>query len=168
MEGESKDLIVLGSIMRGEHNFDKIKKNTKIEAEELNSILEMLEKRGFISVHEKKGFFGPKIEIIATEKGKKEVDERIHELQQTWDQMAILYKTGDKQKLKNYMDENKSILPTMMFFGIMDIVMFSMMFSMMGMMMTDYIPQESIPPEVDGLQGDSDVGDDGFDFDIGF
>ncbi|MDH3277909.1 MAG: winged helix-turn-helix transcriptional regulator [Nitrosopumilus sp.] len=165
MESESKDLIVLATIMRGEHNFDKIKKNTKIDAEELNSILEKLEERGLITVKEKKGFFGSKVEIIATEKGSREVDERVFELQQKWNQMSLLYKSGNKDKLKQYMDENKSILPTMMFFGIMDMMMFSMMFSMMGMMMTDYIPQETIP---EGMDGDADMSDGGFDFDIGF
>jgi len=168
VETESKDLIVLGAIMRGEHKFDKIKKNTQIDAKELNSILEKLEERGLIAVQEKKGLFGPNIEIIVTEKGSKEVDERIYELHQKWNQMSLLYKTGNKDKLKQYMDENKSILPTMMFFGIMDMMMFSMMFSMMGMMMTDYIPQENIPEGADGVDADSDMSDGGFDFDIGF
>jgi DNA-binding HxlR family transcriptional regulator len=171
MDPEPKDLMVLGAIMRGERNFDKIKKNTKIDAEELNSILEKLEERGLIRVQEKRGLFGPKVEMFVTEKGSKEVDERIYELQQKWDQMSLLYKTGDKNKLKQYMDENKSILPTMMFFGIMDIMMFSMMFSMMGMMMTDYVPQDSIPQGTDGMNEASegaDSGDGGFDFDIGF
>jgi len=64
--------------------------------------------------------------------------------------MSLLYKSGDKEKLKQYMDDNKSIIPTMMFFGIMDMMMFSMMFSMMGMMMTDYVPAESIPDDMSG------------------
>ncbi len=78
--------------------------------------------------------------------------------------MSLIYKTGDKGKLKQYMDENKSTLPSMMFFGVMDMMMFSMMFGMMGSMMTDYVPQESIP---DGLDG-ADADDGGFDIDIGF
>jgi DNA-binding HxlR family transcriptional regulator len=49
MESESKDLIVLGAIMRGVSKFDKIKKTTQIDAKELNSILEKLEERGFIT-----------------------------------------------------------------------------------------------------------------------
>ena len=170
MESEPKDLIVLGAIKNGIKKFDKIQKTTQIDADELNSILEKLEQRGLISVQEKKGWFGPKVELVTTEKGDREVDERIHELQEKWNQMSLLYKTGDKQKLKQYMDDNKSFLPTMMFFGIMDMIMFSMMFSMMGMMMSDYVPQESIPDGMDG--GDMDAGPDasdgGFDFDIGF
>ena len=173
MESEPKDLIVLGAIKNGITKFDKIRKTTQIDPEELNSILEKLEERGFITVNEKKGWFGKKIEITATDKGKKEVEERVHELQEKWNQMSLIYKTGDKEKLKQYMDDNKSFLPTMMFFGIMDMMMFSMMFSMMGMMMTDYVPQESIPEGMDGSEGadaDSggDFGDGGFDIDIGF
>jgi len=175
MESEPKDLIVLGAIKNGINKFDKIRKTTQIEPEELNSILAKLEERGLISVKEKKGWFGTKIEIATTDKGNREVDERIHELQEKWNQMSLIYKSGDKEKLKQYMDDNKSFLPTMMFFGIMDMMMFSMMFSMMGMMMSDYVPQESIPSGMDGADGagdgadgGQDLGDGGFDIDIGF
>lgn len=171
VEEEPKELIVLGAIRNGITKFDKIKKTTQIEPDELNSILEKLEERGFIKVQEKKGWFGPKIEIVATEKGEKEVDERVHELEEKWNHMSLLYKQGDKTKLKEYMDDNRSFLPTMMFFGIMDMMMFSMMFSMMGMMMSDFVPQESIPEGLDGGEGmdeGADMGDSGFDIDIGF
>ncbi len=176
---EPKDVIVLGAIKKGAKKFDKIQNASQIDADELNSILEKLEERGLITVKEEKSWFGKKIEIKITEKGSKEVEERIHELQDRWNQMSLLYKSGDKQKLKQYMDDNKSILPTMMFFGIMDMIMFSMMFSMMGMMMTDYVPAESIPSETGG-DSSSDGGSDGggsdaggsdgggFDFDVGF
>ena len=81
--------------------------------------------------------------------------------------MSLLYKTGDKDKLKQEMENNKSNIPSMMFFGIMDMMMFSMMFSMMGMAMTDYVAPENIPDTGDSMD-DGDMGDDGFDFDIGF
>ena len=136
---------------------------TQIKPEELNSILEELENRGLIKTEEQKGWLGTKIEISTTEKGSREVDERIHELQTKWDQMSILYKTGDKEKLKNEMENNKSFLPSMMFFGIIDMMMFSMMFSMMGMAMSDYVAPESMPDTGDGAMDDG-----GFDFDIGF
>ncbi len=170
MESEPKDLIVLGAIKNRITKFEKIQKTTQIEPEELNSILEKLEERGFITTREKKGWLGTKIEIIATDKGANEVNQRVHELQERWNQMSLLYKSGDKQKLKQYMDDNKSFLPTMMFFGVMDMMMFGMMFSMMGMMMSDYVPQESIPEGMggDGMDGGSDFSDGGFDFDIGF
>ncbi|MCI4433643.1 MAG: hypothetical protein JHC41_08635, partial [Nitrosopumilus sp.] len=162
MEEESKDIMVLGAIKNGVKKFEKIQRVAQIDAEELNLILEKLEKRDLITVEEKKGWLGKKIEIKTTEKGSKEVEERKHELQGKWDQMSMLYKSGDKQKLKQYMDDNKSILPTMMFFGVMDMIMFSMMFSMMGMMMTDYVPAESIPSDAGG-DSSSDSSTDGGD-----
>ena len=55
---------------------------------------------------------------------------------------------GDKQKLQQKMEENKSFLPTMMFFGVMDMMMFSMMFSMMGVGMSDYVSQENMSERV--------------------
>jgi predicted transcriptional regulator len=168
---EPKELIVLGAIKNGIKKFEKIQKTTEIDAEELNTILEKLEDRGMIKVEEKKSWLGKKIEMTVTEKGSREVDERVHELQEKWSQMSLLYKTGDKQKLQQYMDDNKSILPTMMFFGIVDMMMFSMMFSMIGMSMSDYVPAESIPDGMNGGEGTGeggDFGDGGFDIDIGF
>ena len=163
METEPKDLIVLGAITHGIKKFEKIQKMTKIEPEELNLILEQLEKRGFIKVKEKKVLFGIKIEITVTDNGSNEVDQRVHELQTKWNQMSLLYKTGDRDKLKQEMENNKSIIPSMMFFGIMDMLMFSMMFSMMGMAMSDYVTPENMPDT-----GDGSMDDGGFDFDIGF
>lgn len=172
MEYEPKDIIVLGAIKHGIKKFDKIQKTTQIDAEELNKILEELENKGLIEVEEKKGLFGKKIELEVTEKGAKEVDERIHELQDRWNQMKQIYKTGDKEKMKQCMDENKSFLPTMMFFGVMDMMMFSMMFSVIGMAMSEYVPAESMPDGADGIMdgGNMDEGMDGggFDIDIGF
>jgi DNA-binding HxlR family transcriptional regulator len=168
MESEPKDIIVLGAIKNGIKKFDKIQKTTQIDPKELNTILEQLENRGLIRVEEKKGWLGKKIEITATEKGAKEVDERIHELQNKWNQMSALYKSGDKEKLKQEMDNNKSFLPMMMFFGVMDMMMFSMMFGMMGMAMSDYVPPESMPEGTDGAMDDGNMDDGGFDMDIGF
>jgi DNA-binding HxlR family transcriptional regulator len=173
MYSESKDIVVLGAIKHGIKKFDKIQKMTQIEPEELNSILEQLENRGFIKTEEKKGWLGTKVEITVTDKGSKEVDQQVHELQDKWNQMSMLYKTGDKDKLKQEMDNNKSILPSMMFFGVMDMMMFSMMFSMMAIPMADYVSSENMPDTADGGTegneadgGDADGG--GFDFDIGF
>ncbi|MDH3488835.1 MAG: hypothetical protein OEL56_00145 [Nitrosopumilus sp.] len=168
MNAEPKYLIVLGTIKNGIKKFDKIQKITQIESEELDSILEKLEEKEFIQVRERKGWLGTKIEITPTDKGLKEVDERVHELQDRWNQMSLIYKTGDKEKLKQEMDDNKSLLPTMMFFGIMDMMMFSMMFSMMGMAMSEYVPADNIPDTGEGSFDDSSMDDGGFDIDIGF
>ena len=170
METEPKDVIVLGSIRRGKKKFSNIQNETKITPDELNLILEDLENKGHIIVEKKKGWFGGKIELKITEKGSNELDEKIIEIQTKWKEMQSIYQTGDKQKLQQKMEENKSILPTMMFFGIMDMMMFSMMFSMMGVGMSNFVSQENMDDAgVDeGGMDDGGMDDGGFDFDIGF
>ena len=172
MEEEAKDLIILGAINNGTRQFNKISKVTKIKPQELNNILEKLEHYGFIIVQEKKGWLGKKIELDITEKGKKEIEKRVHELEVKGVHMRNAYESGDKQKLQQIMKDEKSFLPTMMFFGIIDIMMFSMMFSMMGMAMSNYIPTEDMSQFDDGTTGDglgdSGMDDGGFDIDIGF
>jgi hypothetical protein len=72
------------------------------------------------------------------------------------------------------MDDNKSILPMMFFFGIIDMIMFSTMIGFIGAQMSDYAPAEQVA-ETEGDTGDvgNDGGGDamsdgGFDIDIGF
>jgi DNA-binding HxlR family transcriptional regulator len=142
VEEEPSDVIVLGAINQGAKKFGKIAKKTKISEHELEELLQRLEEKGFITVIEKKGFFGPKKEIILTEKGNKELEERKFEMQQNWNQMVEIWKSGDKEKLQQHMEENKSILPSMMFMGIMDMMMFSTMMSFMGLAMTSFIPDQ--------------------------
>ena len=172
MEEEAKDLIILGAINNGARQFNKISKVTKIKPQEINNILEKLENYGFITVQEKKGWLGKKIELYITEKGSREIEERVHELEGKWVSMRNAYESGDKQKLQQIMKDEKSFLPTMMFFGVIDIVMFSMMFSMMGIAMSKYIPTEDMSQFDDGTTGDglgdSGMDDGGFDIDIGF
>ncbi len=161
MDIEPKNIIVLGAIRAGIKRFDKIQKIRHIEPEELNSILEKLENRDFIRVEEKKGLLGTKVEIVVTEKGSKEIDEQIHKVQTMWNQMSTLYKTRDKENLKQFMDESKSFFPMMIFFGVMDMMLFSMMFSMMGIAISDYVPLESMPEGWDESMGQEE-----FDMDV--
>ena len=170
MDTEPKDVIVLGSIRRGKKKFSNIQNETRINSEELNSILEQLENNGFIRVEEKKGWFGKKIELKITDKGSEELDKKIVEIQNKWQEMKSIYESGDKQKLQQKMEENKSFLPTMMFFGVMDMMMFSMMFSMMGIGMSNFVAPENMPAESmdDASMDGGGMDDGGFDFDIGF
>ena len=170
MQTESKDVIILGSIRRGKKKFSNIQNETKINPEELNSILEELENKKFIRVEKSKGWFGGKIELKITDNGSNELDKKIIEIQSKWKEMQSLYQSGNKQKLQQKMEENKSFLPTMMFFGVMDMMMFSMMFSMMGVGMSDYVSQENMSDNGmdDGGMDDGGMDDGGFDFDIGF
>ena len=69
---QTKDMQVLGIMHQGANTFEKIQKTTKMENNELDSILQQLEKRDLIKVIQKQGRFGPKIELYSTDKGFKE------------------------------------------------------------------------------------------------
>ena len=171
MDEENKETIVLGMISRGISKFSKISQEGKIEPEKLEVILQKLEKSGLIRVDEKKGWFGTKIDVRPTEEGYREFERQLKILQEKWDQLENTYKSGNKQELKQKLKEDKSFLPSMMMFGIIDMMMFSMMFSMIGSSMGSFIPAE----DMGGIDNDtndvggSDMGEDGgFDIDIGF
>jgi len=66
------EMLVLGELNRGAKTFEKILRNTGLEHEALNSILEDLEKNGMMEVVKKQGLMGPKVELQVTEKGFKE------------------------------------------------------------------------------------------------
>jgi predicted transcriptional regulator len=163
VEQEPNDVIILSAISQGAKKFDKIVRKTKIDGQEVNSLLERLEDKGLITLVEKKGWFGPKKEIMLTEKGIKELDERRFELQKNWEQMVTIWKGGDKQKLQQHMEENKSILPSMMFLGIMDMMMFSTMMGFMGLAMTSFMPDQYMDGSHD-MGGGHDGGQSGQDF----
>ena len=171
MDKENKETVVLGVINRGINNFEKIAREAKVEPKELDGILRKLENSGWISVDEKKGWLGKKIEINPTKDGYREFERQLKILQEKWNRLENSYKTGNKQELEERLKEDKSFLPTMMMFGIIDIMMFSMMFSMIGATMGSFIPAEDMQGMDDGAgdMGDSSMGDDGgFDIDIGF
>ena len=151
---EPNEIIVLGAIRRGAKKFGKIRSKTNIDPKEINSILERLEEKGMIIVQEKKGWLGKSVEIHATQKGQNELESRIAQMQDRWGEMIALQKAGDKGKMKGFMDDNRSFLPMMMFFGIMDMMMFSAMFSMIGASAGDYVPADQMPDAGAGDSGD--------------
>jgi hypothetical protein len=69
---QSKSMLVLGELNRGTKYFENIQKNTGLDNQELESILEDLENNGLIKVHQKQGLFGLKTELLPTDKGFKE------------------------------------------------------------------------------------------------
>ena len=171
MDEENKETVVLGAISRGVTKFDKISQETNVEPKDLEAILQKLENSGLIRVDEKKGLLGTKIEINPTEDGYREFERQLKILQEKWNQLENTYKSGNKQELEQKLKEDKSFLPSMMMFGIVDMMMFSMMFSMIGASMGSFIQAEDRGGMDDGAddRGGSDMGDDGgFDIDIGF
>ena len=171
MDEENKETVVLGIISREISKFGKISQESNVEPKDLELILQKLENSGLIKVNEKKGLLGTKIEINPTEEGYREFERQLKILQEKWNQLENTYKSGNKQELEQKLKEDKSFLPSMMMFGIVDMMMFSMMFSMIGASMGSFIPAEDMGG-MDGAaedMGGSDVGNDGgFDIDIGF
>ena len=68
----TKNMLVLGELNRGTKTFNNVQKNTGLTTEELDTILEDLEKNGLIKVNQKQGMLGTKIELYPTDKGMKE------------------------------------------------------------------------------------------------
>ena len=69
---KTKNMLVLGELNKGTRTFEKVQKNTGLEVDELNKILEHLETQGLIKVQQKQGLFGLKIELYPTDKGFRE------------------------------------------------------------------------------------------------
>ena len=69
---KTKNMLVLGELNNGTKTFEKVQKNTGIDVDELNKILENLEMQGLLKVEQKQGLFGSKIELYPTEKGFRE------------------------------------------------------------------------------------------------
>jgi DNA-binding HxlR family transcriptional regulator len=170
MDKENKETIVLGVINQGMSKFDKILREVKAEPKELDEILQRLENSGLIRVDKKKGLLSTKIEIRPTGKGYREFEKQLKILQEKWNQLENTYKSGNKQRLEQKLKEDKSFLPSMMMFGIIDMMMFSMMFSMIGTNMGSFIQAEEMQIEDNAEDlGESEFeSDDGFDIDIGF
>ena len=169
MDEENKETIVLGMISRGISKFGKISQEAKIEPKTLELILQKLEKSKLIKIDEKNGWLGTKIDIRPTENGYREFERQLKILQDKWDKLENTYKSGNKQELEQILKEDKSFLPSMMMFGIIDMMMFSMMFSMIGANMGSFIPVADMQgmDDSEGEIEESDFSDDGG-FDIGF
>lgn len=63
------DMLVLGELNRGTKNFNSIQRNLDIDSKVLDKTLQSLEEQGLMKVQNKQGLFGPKVELIPTEKG---------------------------------------------------------------------------------------------------
>jgi hypothetical protein len=113
---------------------------------------------------ETRGFFGnKKLKLSITDTGirllnakKQELEQKMHEVQQ-W------YNNGDRSQIQDFMDSNRMWMPMMLFSGIMNMMFFTSMMSMMGMAMS---PMESqmtgtdSGSTTDGSEGNNQEGSD--------
>jgi hypothetical protein len=132
-----RHFIVLDAIARGIKSVDKIAKATRIPREEVELTLNDLSMQRLIIKQEKKRRFfgGTKLELKITETGMKMLNSKKQELQQQAEQLRQWNKNGNTAQIQKYMnsDNNRSWVPFMLFSGIMDILFFTSMMSMMGM-----------------------------------
>jgi predicted transcriptional regulator len=153
--------IVLDAISKGAKNIDNLVKATRLSGEEVHLIVNDLTSQRLIIKEEKKRRFlgGKKVEFKITETGLRVLNSKKQELQEQTKQLRQWHNNGNTTQLQSYMDSNRTWMPFMLFSGIMDILFFTSMMSMMGMALN---PMESqMAAETGGGAGgtDNDGGD---------
>ena len=146
--------IVLDAIGRGINDIDKIAKTTRLPREEVELIVNDLSSQRLIIKEEKKRRFfgGKKVETKVTETGLRILNSKKQELEEHAQQLRQWQGSGNTTQLQSYMNSNRSWIPFMLFSGIMDVIFFTSMMSMMGMAMN---PMESQMAAESGGTGDT-------------
>jgi hypothetical protein len=134
--------IVLDAIGRGINDIDKIARTTRLPKEEVELIINDLSSQRLIIKEEKKRRFfgGKKVETKVTETGLRMLNSKKQELEEQAQQLRQWQSNGNTTQLQSYMNSNRSWIPFMLFSGIMDVIFFTSIMSMMGMAMN---PMES-------------------------
>ena len=133
--------IVLDAISRGMNNIDKISRVSKLSKTEIELIVNDLVFQRLVIRNEKRGFLGrKKIELKITETGSSLLDNKKKELQENVQKMQQYYNSGDKSQLDSFMVSNRAWMPMMLFTGLMDILFFTSMMSLLGLALN---PMES-------------------------
>jgi len=126
--------IVLDAIARGMNNIDKISGVSKLNKSEVEIIVNDLVFQRLVMMNEKRSFFGKKKnELKITETGMSLLGSKKKELQEKVQEMQQYYNNGDKSQLDSFMVSNRSWVPMMLFAGIMDILFFTSMMSLLGL-----------------------------------
>jgi hypothetical protein len=145
-----RHFMVLDAIARGIKDVDKISKTTRLPRQEVELIVNDLSLQRLIIKEEKKRRFfgGKKQDIRMSDTGMKILHSKKQELEQQAEQLRQWQRNGDTAQLQSYMesDNNRSWMPFMLFSGIMNVLFFTSMMSVMGMAlnpMESQIAQES-------------------------
>ena len=153
------DYVVLGLIRNGIRKFQSLQKRlTKTGQRKVTSSFNKLRKLGYVENHPDDGWLDRNLNptLVLSDKGKKEVETKIDQLKQEWNNLVLLYENKDKEKLRDGMDSNRTFFPFMMLMGITNGMMFGSMLGMNQMMMGDYMQDSYDQGYADGM------GDDGF------
>src|ERR671914_2262787 len=143
-DNNPRHFIVLDAIARGMKEVGDIAKVTRLPREEVEHIIDDLPLQRLIMKEEKKRRFigSKKLEVKATDTGLQMLNSKKQELQQQAEQLRQWQNNRNTTQLQSYMDsaDNRSWIPFMLFSGIMDVLFFTSMMSMMGMALN---PMES-------------------------
>jgi len=136
--------MVLDAIARGIKEVDRIAEATRLPREEVEIVVNDLSLQRLVTKEEKKRRFfgGKKIELKITDTGMRMLNSKKQELQQEAEQLTQWQRNGNTTQLQRYMDSdnNRSWIPFMLLSGIIDVLFFTSMMSMMGMALN---PMES-------------------------
>ena len=134
--------IVLDAIARGIKDIDSIAKTTRLPRQEVELIVnDLLYQRLIIKEEKKRRFFGgKKVEIKVTDTGIRILNSKKQEFQQQAKELRQWHNNGNTTQLQSFMNSNRSWIPFMLFSGIMDVLFFTSMMSMLGMALN---PMES-------------------------
>ena len=152
--------IVLDAISKGAKDIDNLVRTTRLPREEVDLIVNDLSSQRLIIKEEKKRRFfgGKKVEVNVTETGVRVLNSKKQELQEQTKQLREWHNNGNTTQLQTFMDSNRTWMPFMLFSGIMDILFFTSMMSMMGMALN---PMESQMAAESGEGGAAETDNDG-------
>ena len=139
-----RHFMVLDAISRGIKDIDKISRATRLPKQEVELIMNDLSLQRLIIKEEKKRRFfgGKKQDIRISDTGRGILHSKKQELEQQAEQLRQWQRNGNTAQVQSYMesDNNRSWMPFMLFSGIMNVLFFTSMMSMMGMALN---PMES-------------------------
>lgn len=152
--------IVLDAVSKGTKDIDNLVKTTRLPREEVHLIInDLMSQRLIIKEEKKRRFFGgKKIEIKVTETGVRVLNTKKQELQEQTKQLREWHNNGNTTQLQTFMDSNRTWMPFLLFSGIIDILFFTSMMSMMGMALN---PMESQMAAESGEGGAAETDNDG-------
>jgi hypothetical protein len=161
--------IVLDAIARGLKNVDKISKATRLSREEVELIVNDLSIQRLTIREEKRRLFGgSRVELKVTETGVRMLNTKKQELQRQAEQLKQWNKNGNTAQIQSYMNsDNRSWVPFMLFSGIMDILFFTSMMSVMGMALNPMENQITADSGGGGAEADNTADSGGGEADTG-
>ena len=122
MDYDRNDMTVLGCIKGGAKTFGSIKTRSGLKSEQLEQILSILDKSELIQTDEAKGLLGqPKPIMTITDKGTKQVEEYISQLNKKWKELVALAIAGEREKLDEIIKESPFLVNMMLFYQVIDL-----------------------------------------------